>query len=283
MNGASAAGAKADRARKLLVSDVDGTLLQSSVGLSPAVVEAAAAFVAQGHVFTLCTGRSVEGVRHIAEALPIEAPCLLLTGSVFYDFRQEAVSRVIPLEPSFLELLAQLMERFPQMAVQMFTPQATYTLRRNAILLEKGLPQERQAGLTPLKALHGLPLCKCMLIDEDREQLRRAQAQILSFDGGRGATLFQADFASRHFFEVVSHQAGKRQALERLCGDLGVAPCHVFVAGDGLTDLPMFEAAALSFAPEDAIPAVRDAADRLFPPAREDGIIRVFEQLMSED
>lgn len=267
--------------RKLFVTDIDGTLLNDKVGLSQDVIDAAREFVELGNAFTICTGRSKTGAEHVALQLPLNAPALLMTGSHFYDFAKRKSVRHIALDESIWSLLTSIMCEYPDMAVQVFTPEEIFTLRSNTIFKNKGVRAEQQEEITDFNTAMESPICKVLLVNEDREKIKQAKAFLEDYEQKIGKRLFIADFASRHFFEIVSIDAGKDTALQKLAVDLDIPKKDIIVAGDGLTDLPMFQHAGLSFAPVDAIEKVKRGADRIFPSAKEHGLLEVFKELMN--
>ena len=58
--------------RSVFLSDIDGTLVRGDVLPAPEVVQAADVFRAAGGLLSLCTGRSVEGARPVAESLSVD-------------------------------------------------------------------------------------------------------------------------------------------------------------------------------------------------------------------
>lgn len=266
--------------KRLFVTDIDGTLLQDKTGLSADVVAAAEVFVNKGNYLAICTGRSRRGVDHVVKDFPVNVPCPLMAGAILYDFQHHTVRREHRLHTGLFPKIELLMADYPELAVQVFTAENIDTIRTNDIFRAKGVRAEQQTKTTPMdKALHD-GVCKILLVHEDRDVLRACKSRIEEYEREISQEkLFKGDFASRHFFEIVSAKAGKDKALKSLCEDLNIEKQDVYVAGDGLTDLPMFQHAAISFAPEDAIKEVREAADEIFPSAEKHGILSVLEYL----
>jgi Cof subfamily protein (haloacid dehalogenase superfamily) len=266
--------------KKLFVTDIDGTLLNDKVGLSQDVIDAAREFVERGNAFTICTGRSKIGAEHVALQLPLNAPALLMTGSHFYDFAERKSVHHVALDASIWFLLTFIMQDYSDMAVQVFTPEEIFTLRSNTIFKNRGVRAEQQDEITDFNKAMESEICKVLLVHEDREKIKQAKVFIEDYEQKIGKRLFNADFASRHFFEIVSIDAGKDTALQKLAMDLDIPKQDIIVAGDGLTDLPMFQHAGCSFAPVDTIEKVKQEADKLFPSAKEHGLFEVFKELM---
>ncbi|MGZ6503207.1 MAG: HAD-IIB family hydrolase, partial [Tumebacillaceae bacterium] len=72
-------------AYKMLVCDIDGTLLNSKGELTPGVIAAIRQAHEQGIVVTLATGRHLRGVLPYFELLGVNVPVILSNGAVIVD------------------------------------------------------------------------------------------------------------------------------------------------------------------------------------------------------
>ncbi|MEG1384721.1 MAG: HAD hydrolase family protein, partial [Oscillospiraceae bacterium] len=68
----------------LVVSDIDGTLLQAGYGIPKENIDAIDRFVERGGLFTVATGRSVESVRKYVDWINMSVPAILCNGAVLY-------------------------------------------------------------------------------------------------------------------------------------------------------------------------------------------------------
>ena len=73
----------------MLISDMDGTLLNKDGNISEKNIEAIREFVSLGGRFTVATGRMKKGVEKFLDRLPINAPAIIFNGSSIYDFSKE--------------------------------------------------------------------------------------------------------------------------------------------------------------------------------------------------
>ena len=70
----------------LLASDFDGTLKNDDGVITDEVKDAISVFLAQGGLFTVCTGRIYQGF-HLYSPEYINAPVLLGNGAMAYDYK----------------------------------------------------------------------------------------------------------------------------------------------------------------------------------------------------
>ena len=66
------------------------------------------------------------------------------------------------------------------------------------------------------------------------------------------------------------------KAMERLSQLLDVPFSRFFSAGDAFTDLPMLRASGISFAPDNALPAVKEAVTHIIPSVFDGGMEQAF-------
>jgi Cof subfamily protein (haloacid dehalogenase superfamily) len=84
------------------------------------------------------------------------------------------------------------------------------------------------------------------------------------------------------YLEMTNPDADKRQALEFLCGRLGVSREETVAVGDGRNDQPMIEWAGLGYAVEGAPPEVVAAAGgRLVGPPGSGGVAELVDRLLA--
>lgn len=114
--------------------------------------------------------------------------------------------------------------------------------------------------------------------------IREAEEDIRRELGERGfvTTLHQPRYrASQWVIQVHGPEATKWNALRWLMSRWEVAPEQVVAIGDDVNDVPMLRAAGLSFAMANAVPAAKEAADRITGSNDEDGVARALESVFS--
>ena len=75
----------------LLVSDMDGTLLNSNGRLSKENIAAIEYFVDNGGKFTLATGRMLPSVKRHIEKIKVNLPVIMYNGTKVYDYNTNEV------------------------------------------------------------------------------------------------------------------------------------------------------------------------------------------------
>ena len=97
---------------------------------------------------------------------------------------------------------------------------------------------------------------------------------------GRGNAAL--DFRARELGidAVIQERSDKDAAFAEFLAEQGTAPERVAYLGDDLLDLPVMRRCALSFAPADAVPEVRERADRVLANAGGATVVREMCELI---
>ena len=115
----------------LLTVDYDRTLTAPDSTVPARNLEAIRHFMENGGAFTLNTGRSVPMASSVLEKIPSNVPFLLYNGSAAYDREKQELrqQRIIDLDPE--ALVADLLERFPGLTLEVQGTDAHYIFRKN--------------------------------------------------------------------------------------------------------------------------------------------------------
>ena len=254
---------------KLIAFDLDGTLLDDDKHLPPENLTALQAAHAQGIFLVPATGR-------ILKALPEEllAPGLFryfifANGALVYDLQEQRALYRARIEPELAVRLCTYMDTLPvlydcyrgdcgYMTQWMYDRAPEFFETEPHILklvksLRRPVPNLKQK----IQA-DGLPLEKLQMFFRPEHMDERARQLELV------PQLFPELIASsslRNNIEINSARAGKGNALRALCEKLDLDTSESVAFGDGLNDADMLRAAGRGCAMQNAIPAVKEAAD----------------------
>lgn len=254
--------------RWVFLSDIDGTLLRRDAPLTREVKAAADAYTGCGGLLSLCTGRSLPAVRQTAAALGVNAPCIVYGGAAIYDFQQECFLYSRPFSWDVMPSVRSVLKEYPDVSMQVFTPERVFILRRNPRLDALGVQEENAGPLSPPEAVTGAVL-KLVMCCEEPSQLERCRR----FFPPEACNFA---FASRTFVDIVPAGFGKGEAVAQLSRLLDIPTSRFFGAGDAITDLPMLRSCAISFAPENALEPVKTAVTHVIPDVRAGGMAAAF-------
>ncbi|HEY1390243.1 MAG TPA: Cof-type HAD-IIB family hydrolase [Ktedonobacterales bacterium] len=244
---------------RLVVLDVDGTLLDSQHRLPERVAAAIRATRRHGLAVALATGKMLRSVRPLIEAMDLRGPQITLNGAalvlaetgeplVYHPLREE--DRHAAIELTRASAPDVLITHFMLDAILVDQPDHPLL----PVLLSYG---EKQITPVPSLLADDLPPAAKILLVGAHERLgdlRRVVTPVL--EPRLIVTTTAADF-----LEYFDPAAGKGNGLAALLDLLKLPHEAVIAVGDGENDLPLFEHAGLSVAMGNASAAVQQAAD----------------------
>ncbi|GAB4196309.1 MAG: Cof-type HAD-IIB family hydrolase [Roseiflexaceae bacterium] len=246
---------------KLIVSDIDGTLLDQDGALPEANRTALAQAHAGGVALALATVRRREASEPVVQQLGL--PCLLIceAGATVYDLERRLLRRLtIPLD---------LAHAVAQFAGQYGLPLLSTVEGQN--YRGPGWPPPRFTG-------DGVDVAD-NLAALDRPPTRlivrgAAAAELLNTFPDAPLRLVRHYLPDGTLFDVViTHQdATKERALAFLGAQIGIDPADMLAIGDAEADIGMIRLAGVGVAVGDGQPPVRAAADWIAPPASEGAV-----------
>lgn len=243
----------------LLVTDVDGTLLNRRSELTAPVRVALASFVERGGRFTIATGRSFAGFAVLRSSVPLNAPVILSNGAYIYDYASENVLHAQWLSGPYEETLADILKTFPGLGTELHWPDRVVIMNRN---------RWQEAHMASVKCVHKIvgnpeeappPWLKLLFVD--RHETLRAVAEYATTRYSGHFTFF---FSSENMLEMQNNGVDKAEGVRALAKNLCLDPKNVYTAGDAGNDLGMLRAFP-SFAPVSGTAEARAAANYVVP------------------
>src|SRR5690242_13736257 len=244
---------------RLVVVDVDGTLLDSQHQLPPRVAAAIRTTQQHGLAVALATGKMLRSVHTLIESMELRGPQITLNGAalvlaetgeplVYHPLRQEDRRGAIELTRASAPDV--LITHFLLDTIMVDQPDHPLL----PVLLSYG--EKRITPVPSLLADDLPPAAKILLVGTHKQlgDLRRVVTPVL--EPRLIVTTTAADF-----LEYFDPAAGKGNGLAALLDVLKLSHEAVIAIGDGENDLPLFEHAGLSVAMANASATVQQAAD----------------------
>lgn len=254
--------------RYVFLSDIDGTLMRRDAPLTQDVIQAAHDYTSRGGLLAVCTGRSLPAVTQVAGTLGVNAPSILYGGAAIYDFQKKQYLFSQAFRWDVMQAVRAVLNAYDDISMQVFTLDDVFVLRRNQKLNTMGVREENVNPLSSPEDVTG-EILKLVMCCEDHSHLEDCKKFF-------PAEYCHFAFASRTFVDVVAAGFGKGEAMEQLSQLLDVPYSRFFSAGDAFTDLPMLLASGISFAPENALPAVKEAVTHVVPDVFSGGMAQAF-------
>ncbi len=240
---------------RLVVTDIDGTVVKHDKTLDPATIAAVGRLRQAGIKFCLVSSRPPHGMDVLLEPLAVDTPRAGFNGGEVLgpDDRQlsELLIDAVAVHAAVDHLTAAGVD------VWLFADGKLYATNPHAHYL----PLEKLAvGLDPTVVPDLAPYFgrahKLMGSSQDFDLLARMEAEVAASLAGRATVLRSQPY----YLDVTHPQANKGFAAQQLARLLGVADAQMCCLGDMPNDVPMFGVAGLSISMGNAPEAVRRMA-----------------------
>jgi Cof subfamily protein (haloacid dehalogenase superfamily) len=251
---------------RLLVSDIDGTLVTKDKQLTAGARHAASLLAEAGVALALTSSRPPQGIEPFARALDLQTPRGAFNGAVITDPAGAILSARL-LDP---ETACQALAYLEQAGV----PPWLFTATEWLLLDPEGdyvaweaqtvkMPFRQVAAFTPYLAQAG----KIMAASKDQAGLARCEAALQQKLAGRAA----AHLSQTYYLDITHPDGNKGHAVRAIAALLHIDIAHVAVIGDMDNDVPMFEAAPLSVAMGQSPGEVKRRASHVTASNEDDG------------
>ncbi len=263
---------------RLLVTDVDGTLLTPDRRVLPSVREALRLARTRGVRVHLATGRMWRSVRPYAEAVDADSPVVLFNGAVVYDFLSDRVLQQHTLDPHAARAALEVLRDFPDLRPHVFTLGEVYVDRLDGAsraYLERDGIQAEEAGDLVSRLPPGA--VKVLVVGEPRRL-----GELDSVLAERAPGLHRV-FSERDFLELLPAGVSKATGVRALCRALGVKLEEVVAVGDNPNDLEMVEEAGLGVAVANAHPTLKGVARFVTHSGGGEAIVEVVRRFLLDD
>lgn len=246
-----------DISKIILLSDMDGTLLDSKKQISDKNIAAIRRFTELGGKFTIATGRTIQAFEQYTKLLDLKMPVIMYNGAAIHDYSKGQTLYTHPLPKTAKTVALEIMETMPDAGGEVLKTDGTYVFSN-----------------TEYQQLH-TKLCNIVPFYEDLADIA---------DGGWLKVLFALAPEDVPFLEIIVKQKGfdkafdfvrsadiflemlpkgvsKGSALSEYRKLPGMEDMKFISIGDFDNDIEMICEADLGVCPANAEESVKNAAD----------------------
>lgn len=274
---------------KMLVSDLDETLLNDDGTVHADNLAAIKTAVAHGFKFVPNTGRSFNSVQALLKTLGLYDQAgqyvISYNGAAIVENRDNQVLLTRGMDR---ELAAQIFRAGlvnDQVDVHIYTVDTLFIYNISPTdkqyMAERGVPYELMASDDLAFLANEQPVMKVIFEHPDqavREQIRDAVLAAV------GADAVEATFSSSRYVEFNTKGVDKGSASLLLGEKLGIQRDEIIAAGDNNNDLKMLTAVGLGVSVANGIPAVQEAAAVVTERTNNEGAIaEILEKYVLKD
>ena len=262
---------------RLLLSDVDGTLVTNDKVLTDASKAAVRALRAAGIDFALTSSRPPRGMRMLVEPLSVTAPLAGFNGGVLMDPKDWSILESHAVDPKAAASVVELLIK-RDLDVWVYTeddwfvcdPKGAHVERETFILQ---LPPKVVSRFDAEQTDHAF---KVVGVSDDRAILAAAAEAAQALLGGTAS----ASRSSGHFLDITHPLANKGYVVEAMARRLGLRTDQIATIGDSDNDTLMFAKGGFSIAMGNADDDVKAKAGVATDTNENDGFAKAVKQFL---
>ncbi|NLK67668.1 MAG: HAD family phosphatase [Clostridiaceae bacterium] len=260
---------------KLLSVDIDGTLINNKKEVTPKTKERIHKAIEKGVVFTISSGRPVQGVQLITDQLELDVPVITYNGAMVITGESRNIIYSCNMKKEDALQIESLGKQRDTL-IAIWSDNKLYVNHMNELAIKYSTISGTEPVLyTEIEQLIEKGINKILWYDdvERIEEYERELKTILS-------PTVNFHTSQPFFLEFVDINASKAIALEKLGSHYGICKEEMIAIGDGYNDLSMIEYAGLGVAMENAPQEIKQAADFVTLSNEDDGVAYVIDKFI---
>jgi len=266
---------------RLLVLDLDGTIVDESNHIRDSVAEAVDLVKRKGVAVAIATGRRFQSSLPAYDLIGSTVPLICYEGGLIRERGTGFTHRHWPLGPHVLAQILDLTERLNlsgRLSVHFHIQDDLYVSNLNEASSKffEGSTVE-PIVVNDMRPLLNQATTKVMVMSDDNEVITRLSHQLKN---SQSRTRVK-EYKSITFLEAFHPAVNKRVAVSYLAEEImKLRPENVMAVGDDFTDIEMLQYAGIGVAMGNAPTAVKECADWVTTTIEEDGVARAIETLI---
>jgi len=262
---------------KLIASDMDGTLLNNNHKISKENLEAIKKAQEMGVKFAISTGRMYEDVKPLLDECNLRCQCIVLNGGEYIDEDGNVLEGIYIGKEEAREIINMIIKE--KIVAEIYTDKGLYTVNDKeealtevayriiafdpetsydeAVKIARNHPHF--VNLNYIENIDGflnsdVKIGKFVAFYNDEETTGKVKEKLESIEGLAISSTFTKNI------EINNKEAQKGLILAKVAKKMKIKREEVMVLGDSFNDYSMFTEFTESFAMENAIPQIKEAA-----------------------
>ncbi|WXR61634.1 Cof-type HAD-IIB family hydrolase [Peptostreptococcaceae bacterium AGR-M142] len=272
---------------KLIVTDMDGTLLSSNKTISKRNKETIKCIMDKGYNVAIATGRMYDSAKYFAKVLDLNLPIIACNGGIV----KNPITKEV-LYKNFIEInkLKKVLDICDDMNIYyhcyddeiFYSKEEKYSTKFN-LDWNKDKDEDDKLNILVDKNIKKIlieerkEILKILIIDEDVSKLKELRKKLENISD------IEISSSLKTNLEVMKKNVSKGNALELLCEKLNIKLNEVIALGDNENDLSMLNIAGLSVGMGNADEYIKQKVDFVTLNNDEDGVAYALKEILDEE
>ena len=248
-----------------ILTDMDGTLLDSNKKISEKNLNMIEYFRQNGGTFTIASGRLYKKIIMYARMLKLDAPVIASNGAVIYDISSDKVVYEKIMNNKCLKLIDEIHSRFPDTGVEVASVDCVEFVYSSDMVIKHIKDEDFTSDFPNGEIIWkkpeeiSVPVVKIMFcdypdkIDILAQTLPRAYSEY---------NFFKSDSI---YYEMVEPGTNKGWAVPKLKEILGDRAKKIYSVGDNMNDIEMLKNSDMGICVKNANEEVKKVSDFILP------------------
>jgi Cof subfamily protein (haloacid dehalogenase superfamily) len=260
---------------RLLLSDIDGTLVPPDKVLTERTVRAINAVRDAGILFAITSSRPPRGLRMYIEPLELSTPIAGFNGGMIIDPKRNVLEE-LTIDDDIVATTIDFLDEH-DVAAWIYRGQEWYVRDPNGphVEHEAGVCEFRPLTLSNFDSVSN-GVAKIVGVSDDKNALTRAQRDLLATYGAD----LSATNSQSYYLDITCPQANKGSVVDYFSSMFDVPVNEIATIGDAQNDVAMFERSGLSIAMGNAEDDVKSSASEVTTSNEDEGFARAVEQFI---
>jgi Cof subfamily protein (haloacid dehalogenase superfamily) len=254
------------RRLKIIVADLDGTLLTSNAEISERAKILIKELKKKGVLFTFASGRLHSALTSFAEELDLNLPLISLDGSLIKSHQEGNVLFKSIVPQRYVKKALKYSDQF-LLNIALCHADSIYYTERNAIIPQ--MMEKFGARYEEVPEYNGLTknTLEITIASDYKDNIKYVRDKMcFPYTVGLNVSYFKShSFQGVYYLEIRKKGTNKGKALKTLLGNLGIRQSETAVIGDWYNDISLFLPKSLKVTLSNSLPELKRMADVEIP------------------
>lgn len=249
----------------VIVSDLDGTLLDDNKNISKENLTAINYFTNNGGKFTVATGRVIEATEGYLLKIEVNLPIIVYNGGVIYDYNNKKILSEKFVDDKQKKITNKIKEDYEDVGIEIYANRKLYVIKDSGNSI-RSATQMLDIIYDIKEEVFSMNWHKILIVGKSEviDYIEKTFEDKYNIKGTRSGSTS---------FELLPANESKGQALKNIIKMYNLEPNKVICVGDNMNDLELLREAAFSFCPKNGSEQLKKYTD-FIAPSNEEHVIK---------